>query len=193
MTEYRIVFANATPSAINIKAEKVNLGAKKLWLYDAEDHLIGCYQWEHLVGFDVVGSAEQQAFTDALLHERLPSREPVRDEAIEQRGPTVVLLEEAVAILKQSTEEIRRKWCKIDDEVKNKTETEALVKAQEGTLRRLQAALLDGNMDLQKILGMIQMEFKNMGLPAARTLETSELAPPPGLTADNLGKKKWFS
>jgi hypothetical protein len=43
---------------------------------------------------------------------------------------------------------------------------ELLIQRQEGRVRELQAGLLDGNGELQKILSLLQMEFKNMGLPA---------------------------
>jgi hypothetical protein len=86
VTEYRVVFANATPGSIAIKAEKVNMGVKKIWFYDAEDHLIAVYRWDHIIGFDVVGSASEQVFTDSLLHEQRPLSATERAEAVEQRG-----------------------------------------------------------------------------------------------------------
>ena len=193
MTEYHIVFANVTPSAVNIKADKINLGSRMLWFFDADDHLIGCYQWDQLVGFDVVGSAAEQVITERLLHENRESADPDRNRAIEQRGLVIVLLEEALAALKRSTDEIRSRWFKIDDQVKNKAQMELLIQQQEDTLRRLQAGLIDGNTDLQKVLGLIQLEFKEMGLPVPRMPTASELAPMPGSQLENLPKKKWFS
>jgi hypothetical protein len=107
MTEYRVLFANARPSSVNISADKVNLGSKKVWFYDAEDRLIAVCQWNHPVGFEVVGSAAEQVFTDSLLHADRPSSNADRAEAIEQRGTLVVLLEEALATLIRAKNDIR--------------------------------------------------------------------------------------
>lgn len=194
MTEYRVVFANATPGSINIKADKVNLGFKKLWFYDTEDRLIAVYQWDHLIGFDVMGSATEQVFTDSLLHEKRPLSTAERAQAIEQRGMLMVLLEEAVATLNRATNDIRGQWSQINDENKHKTQVELLIQRQEARIRELQAALIDGNRELQKILGLLQMEFKNMGLPAPTAAPLS-MSPPP-LTPEPESqdkKKKWFS
>jgi hypothetical protein len=192
VTEYRVLFANATPSSINIKAEKVNLGAKKLWFYDAENRLIAVYQWDHLIGFDVVGSPEQQVFTNSLLHEEPPLSIPERAKAIEQRGMLIVLLEDAVSTLNRATDEIRSHWIKINDENKDKTRIGLLVQRHEDTLRELQAKLIDGHSQLIKILNRLQFEFKDMGLPPM----PSQPASLPSPTADPQPqgvKKKWFS
>lgn len=194
VTEYRVVFANATPSSINIKADKVNLGIKKLWFYDAENRLIAVYQWDHLIGFDIVGSAAEQNFTDALLHEKRPLSTPERAEAIEQRGMLMVLLEEALATLERAKDDIRGQWCKINDENKNKTQVALLIQRQEARIRQLQAGLIDGNSELQKVLGLLQMEFRDMGLPAPPM--TSSSTPPSLLTTESESqdkKRKWFS
>jgi hypothetical protein len=193
VTEYRVLFAGGTPSSANIKAEKVNLGLKKLWFYDAEDHLVAVYQWDKLIGLDVVGSASEQSFTDSLLHENRPLPDVERARAIEGRGLLLVLLEEALASLNGATNAIRSQWTKVNTEVRNKTQTQLLVEHREATLRGLQAGLIDGNKELQKILGLLQTEFQDMGLQA-RTVKPSPIASPASAAETNAQeKKKWFS
>ena len=85
VTEYRVLFSSGTPGSAKIIAEKVNLGERKVWFYDAENHLVAVYQWDKLIGLDVVGSASEQSFTDSLLHTRRPSSDTERAQAIEER------------------------------------------------------------------------------------------------------------
>lgn len=188
------MFANATASSITIKAGKVNMGIKRVWFYDAEDDLIAVYHWDHIIGFDVVGSASEQVFTNSLLHEKRSVSPGERSQAIEQRGVFMVLLEEALGTLNRATNDIRMQWSKINDENKNKTRMELLVQRQEARIRELQAGLIDGNDDLQKILGLLQMEFRNMGLPTPTATPISTSSPPFTSEPESQEKKKkWFS
>ena len=56
-------------STTEVEVETVNLGQRKLWFYDEDRHLIAVFVWERIVGFEVVGSAQQQKFTDDLLRD----------------------------------------------------------------------------------------------------------------------------
>lgn len=192
MTEYRVVLARSgAQNSVDIKAEKVNLGMNKLWFYDAENHLIAVYRWSELVGFEVIGSAAEQVFTDGLLHEKLPATDHERAAGIEDRGLLTVLLEDAADALKKAIVELRGIWSKVNDENKNKTQIQLLVQQREARLRNLQAELIDRNRDLQKILDLLQMEFKDMGLPGNAT--ASNVLPPVTPHSAVPEKKKWFS
>jgi hypothetical protein len=191
MTQYRVLFAGRTPDNTTVDAAKINLGVKKLWFYDAQDQLIAVYQWDHLVGLDVVGSAAEQVFTESLLHERRSGSLPKQPHAIEQQGTIVLSLEEILESLSRTTTEIRRQWITVNDENKQKTKTALLVRQKEALLLELQAKIIDANRELQKVLDLLQMEFRDLGLPTL-TLPTST-QPASSAPEPQEKKKKWLS
>ncbi|HLH04047.1 MAG TPA: hypothetical protein VKX25_14870 [Bryobacteraceae bacterium] len=195
MTEYRVVFQGGEPRTATIRADKVNLGLKRLWFYDEQNHLIAMYRWEELVGFEVVGSAEGQVLVDELLHERrIGVRNEDREQAIEERGKMTVLLEECLATLKRADSEIRDQWIAISDENKKKTQVQLLVNHQAARLQTIQAGLIDTSRSLQRVLEFVQQEFEQMGLPAPTA---PSKAPVPNVlkeseeTGDK--RKRWFT
>ncbi len=173
MTEYRVTLTSG--EARTIHAATVNLGMRKLWFYDDKNHLTALYRWDHLAGFEVVGSADQQVFTEVLLHEARPATPVEREQAIEEKGLMRVLLEECVTILNRAHEQLRHTWVKVDDENKKKSEIKLLVQQQEGALRSLQARLIDGGESMQRVLGLLQTEFRDMGLTTKPVPEEKQL------------------
>jgi hypothetical protein len=112
----------------------------------------------------------------------------------DQRGMLIVLLEETLATLNRANADIRQHWLKINDENKHKTQVALLMQRQEARVRELQAGLLDGNGELQKILSLLQFEFKEMGLPAPSATPVTALPEPVRTVPDSQDKKsKWFS
>jgi hypothetical protein len=67
MVKYLLHLPNGTTE---IEAETVNLGQRKLWLYDVNDDLVAVFVWEKIVGFEVTGSARDQKFTDDCCKKR---------------------------------------------------------------------------------------------------------------------------
>ena len=196
MTEYLVRFDDG--QSTTVRADKVNLGQRKLWFYDGQDHLIAVFLWEQLVGFEVVGSAAEQLFVEHLPHERrINLTTELQQKAAEERGKITVLIEHFVDTLKGTTDELRHQWVSIDDENKKKTEVQLIVQRHGGTIQQLQAAMIDANQRLQRTLELMQTEFRDMGLPTLPGLE----ARPTGLdlpirsTTEEAGekKKRWFT
>lgn len=68
----------------------MNLGQRKLWFWDDDDHLVAVFVWEKIIGFEVIGSAQDQKITDDLLHEKKISREEA-----ERKGELWAALDQA--------------------------------------------------------------------------------------------------
>jgi hypothetical protein len=56
--------------AIDVAAATINLGVRRLWFCDNDDNLVANFRWESIFGFTVRDSANGQAITDDLLHEK---------------------------------------------------------------------------------------------------------------------------
>src|SRR6185437_11947195 len=97
MTKYLVRLSDSTTE---VAAETINLGQRKLWFYDKDCHLIAVFVWERIVGFEVIGSADQQKFTDDLLHD-LKAADEKRQAEIQEKGELWVGLKNALQQLKE--------------------------------------------------------------------------------------------
>jgi hypothetical protein len=159
MTKYRIHLAGST---VEIEAETINLGQRKLWLYDRERHLIAVFVWDKIVGVEVVGSVETQRFTEELLHEGKAADEK-REAEIQNKGELWVELTDTVQQLKKVSSTLSTTWLKVYDlRRKKETEVRLLVQRHAAELRQEEAQIIDQQKELNKSLDNILKELKSL-------------------------------
>ena len=108
-------------ATVGIDAATINLGFKKLWFYDHQDNLLAVFRWHNIIGFTVRDSAEGQAITEDLLHEKK------QIEQLEQRkGPVLAAVERVHQVMQQTASEVSTAVFEIYDGTKNQGETDVL-------------------------------------------------------------------
>jgi hypothetical protein len=80
---------------LDVHADKINLGIRKLWFYDSDDNLQAVFRWDSILGFSVEGPASGQVVIEELAHER--KMEGKKAESFEQQphGRLLATLENA--------------------------------------------------------------------------------------------------
>jgi hypothetical protein len=159
MTKYLV---RLLESSAEVEAETVNLGQRKLWFFDQNQHLIAVFVWEKIVGFEVVGSAEEQKFTDELLHDKKATAQKQEAE-IQAKGELWVTLKNALQQLGDVSSALNTTWLQSYDTRRNKeTEAALLVQRHAAELRQLEAQFTDGQRTVNNRIESILTEFKEL-------------------------------
>jgi len=158
MTKYQVLLNNAGP--LEIEADKVNLGVSKLWFYDNEEHLLALFPWDQVIGFQVIGSTQDQAFTNDLLHDKTPKAdEPAEPES--KKGLFLTTAQELRENLHQMNEQLSFAWLKLRNS-RNSAETALMIESHAAELRLLQAQILDERKSMDQAMRFIVDEFKDI-------------------------------
>jgi hypothetical protein len=56
--------------ALTVQTKTVDVGNYRLWFYDDQEHLIGCFWWKNIMGFSVEGSPDGQVVRGRALNPR---------------------------------------------------------------------------------------------------------------------------
>jgi hypothetical protein len=158
MTKYQVLLNNAGP--LEITAAKVNLGVTKLWFYDDDDHLLALFAWDQVVGLQVVGSAEEQAFTVDLLHDKKPTAdEPAEPDS--SKGVFLTTAEQLRENLQQMNKQLSFAWLRLSNS-RNSAETALMIKGNPAEFRRCEAQILDERKSMDERMTLIVGEFKDI-------------------------------
>jgi hypothetical protein len=141
------IIHKSADNKVNIHAEKINLGLKRLWFYDAEDNLLAVFRWDAIEGFSIEGPASGQIVIEDLAHEKKVRRE--KAESLEQSaGPILAALEVLDQSLQDAANAVSTAWLKVHDAQSHKSEAKLLVSNRRGDLLRYQVRLQDYAQDL---------------------------------------------
>ena len=159
MTKYLVHLPDSTRE---VDAETVNLGQQKLWFYDHDRHLIAVFVWEKIIGIEVIGSAQDQKFTDDLLHEERTVNGK-REAETREKGALWVDLKNALQQLNRTSSALSETWLIFSTVRRTKqTEIALLVQRHEAELRQIEAQFADRqkavNLSIQHILD----EFRDL-------------------------------
>jgi hypothetical protein len=159
MTKYLV---HLPDSRREVDAETVNLDQQKLWFYDQDRHLIAVFVWEKIVGVEVIGSAQEQKFTDDLLHEESAANER-REAEIRKKGALWGQLREVVEQLDKIASTLRWTWLQFENNRRtNQTELDLLVQRHGADLRQLEAQLADRQKAVNSSIQHILDEFRDL-------------------------------
>lgn len=159
MTKYLIRLIESTTE---IEADTINLGQRRLWFYDKDRHLIAVFAWERVVGFEVVGCAEQQKFTDDLLHD-VKTTEAKREAEVQEKGELWVSLNDALQQIKNASSTLNKTWLTFNSTRRQKqTEVALLVRRHAAELRQIEAQFSDEQKSFNTRLQSMSDEFKQL-------------------------------
>jgi len=158
MTQYQVLLKSRT---VDVTAATVNLGINRLWFFDSDNRLIAVFRWEEIIGMQVVGSAEEQAFTEELLH--VKRRESIELAELEsQKGTFLATAASFHQTLEKTDKDARAVWVKLYDSRKKTSEMALLVERHAGEIRQIEAQIMDDQQAFEKTINMILNEFKEL-------------------------------
>jgi hypothetical protein len=143
--------------SLEIEAERINLGNKKLWFYDGDDNLQAVFKWDNIQGFSIEGPASGQIIVDELLHERR-----MTDEAAKNRGPVVTALDKVNNSLKEIGSFADSAWLTLLEVNKKEVELQLLMTTHAADLQENYVRFIGYEQSLPSKLKSLQEEFKSL-------------------------------